>query len=201
MANNCSPNEYFDFLLQTCKRCFLRCSKAPPPACRAYCSKPDPEKSELETAVNELGQGVWIMIWVAVFLVAMVFSVTLLLRVFQKNKSRQDFYKNTEADKQKRAAVGSEGDSLFRVTMETGPPARKFGAVEAPALGEVIVTRNEANPHDGDITAPYPSCLPVPATEEGATILVTTKTAQFCSCALDSTGGTVLGVWGSIFTA
>ncbi|MGH0129646.1 UNVERIFIED_CONTAM: hypothetical protein FKN15_048351 [Acipenser sinensis] len=158
-----------------------------------FCGTADPEKSELETAVNELGQGVWIMIWVAVFLVAMVFSVTLLLRVFQKNKSRQDFYKNTEADKQKRAAVGSEGDSLFRVTMETGSPARKFGAVEAPALDEVIVTRNEANPHDGDITAPYPSCLPVPATEEGATILVTTKTAQFCSCALDSTGGTVLG--------
>ncbi|KAK6481796.1 tumor necrosis factor receptor superfamily member 17-like isoform X1 [Huso huso] len=188
MANKCSPNDYFDSLLETCNHCFLRCFKAPPPACREYCSKPDPEKSELETVVNQSGQGVWTLIWVAVFLVAMVFSITLLRLVLQKKKSGQDFYNKTEADKQKWGAVGSEGDNLFRVAMETGPPERAFETAEAPALGEVIVTPNEATPHDGDITALYPPCLPVPATEEGATILVTTKTAPFCSCALDSTG-------------
>ncbi|KAK1162817.1 tumor necrosis factor receptor superfamily member 17-like isoform X1 [Acipenser oxyrinchus oxyrinchus] len=168
MANKCSPNDYFDSLLETCNHCFLRCFKAPPPACREYCSKPDPEKSELEAVVNQPGQGVWTLIWVAVFLVAMVFSITLLRLVLQKKKSGQDFYNKTEADKQKWTAVGSEGDNLFRVAMETGP--------------------NEATPHNGDITTLYPPCLPVPATEEGATILVTTKTAHFCSCALDSTG-------------
>ncbi|MGH0130125.1 UNVERIFIED_CONTAM: hypothetical protein FKN15_041176 [Acipenser sinensis] len=39
-----------------------------------------------------------------------------------------------EADKQKWGAVGSEGDNLFRVAMETGPPERAFEAAEAPAL-------------------------------------------------------------------
>ncbi|XP_066545255.1 tumor necrosis factor receptor superfamily member 17 [Amia ocellicauda] len=178
MANiKCSQNSYYDKLVESCQPCHLRCYKRAPSDCTSYC------KTLADRSVSE-SHIVWIILGVLLFLSALTFTLTLALRTLRKNKSKH-LPKNTDV------STGPE--------QENKRDAHCKDTRVSELLDEVIVNnweeeRNNSGPQ-------YTSCFPVPATEEGATILVTAKTAQLWNYALDSNGDPVLGLWQSVFTA
>ncbi|XP_015215688.2 tumor necrosis factor receptor superfamily member 17 [Lepisosteus oculatus] len=166
--HKCSPNDYYDKLMETCKPCYLRCSKAPPSVCLTYC------KQSVET--------VWIILGAFLLLGAVGVILTVSLQKLWKRRSSR-YPQNTGGDPEKTADAG-RADSA----RETGLPD---GLVPTPGDTDRRGTTADLQ---------RISALPLPATEEGATLLVTAKTTQLSSYPWDGPRD-VVGLRRSVFTA
>ncbi|KAM4819866.1 tumor necrosis factor receptor superfamily member 17 [Thomomys bottae] len=168
MAQQCFQSEYFDNLLYTCKPCHLRCSKAPPATCQPYCNASMTDSAKDSNAV----------LWTCLSLSLIVFLAGFMLMFLLKkmsSKPLEEEFKNTgsvlldvaEADLNSKP----RDDAIF---------PRSLGyTVEECTCEECTRSKAKADSDHG---------FPLPATEEGATALVTTKTDGDC-WSLSSTAG------------
>ncbi|KAL0983960.1 hypothetical protein UPYG_G00135240 [Umbra pygmaea] len=156
----CGPGQYYDGLVEECKHCHLRCN-SPPRICTTYCIK-----SSESTSPEPLNIRL-ILVWLFVLLCAFT-TLLLLLQVLRK-KSCRLFPMN----------------KVFQ--LNDGCPGTERLADDVPEKTMVIMGQESTMSRAEDVVfleATYsqtPDCnssLPVPSTEEGTTILVTTKTVQ-----------------------
>ncbi|CAH6786805.1 tumor necrosis factor receptor superfamily member 17 [Phodopus roborovskii] len=157
MARQCLHSEYFDSLLHACKPCRLRCSNPPVP-CQPYCNP----------SVTGSMKGMHIVLWTFLGLTLIVslalFALTFLLRKM-----------NSEALKDKLQNPGSipldkaNTDLMHSRVDDVRVLPRSLEYTVEDCTCEDCVNSNPKVDH----------FFPLPAMEEGATILVTTKTGDY----------------------
>ncbi|XP_023676566.1 tumor necrosis factor receptor superfamily member 17 [Paramormyrops kingsleyae] len=153
--SRCAKDSYYDGLLEKCKPCYLRCSSSPPISCTEYCTKPS------DSPVLE-NNNVWVI--VVVFLLLNAFTTMILIvQVLRKKKCRQVSLKtgfNQDQVEDFRSREVSDAEKQIEIIND--------GCV---TNGNPVLKEKKNDSH-------YNSSLPLPSTEEGTTILVTTKTTQ-----------------------
>lgn len=161
MAQQCSPNEYFDGLLNVCKPCHLRCPNTPPLRCQRYCS-----------AMKGTNAILWTCLGLSLLMSLTLFILMFLLRKMRSEPLKDEF-KSTESALQNEA----NADLDSRKDSRTGAEillSRGLGyTVEECTCEDCVKSKAKV---DSD------HFFPLPAMEEGATILVTTKTNEYCNC-------------------
>ncbi|XP_059125104.1 tumor necrosis factor receptor superfamily member 17 [Peromyscus eremicus] len=159
MAQQCFHSEYFDSLLHACKPCHLRCSNPPVP-CQPYCNP----------SVTGSMKGTHIVLWTFLGLTLIV-SLALFTLMFLLRKM------NSEALKGK---LQNSGSILLD---KASTDLRKSRADDVRILpGSLEYTVEECTCEDCVKSNPKVDSdhfFPLPAMEEGATILVTTKTSDY----------------------
>ncbi|KAM8779720.1 tumor necrosis factor receptor superfamily member 17 [Rhynchonycteris naso] len=159
MAQQCIQNEYFDRLLNACKPCHLRCSNTPPLICQRYC-----------TAMKRTNAILWTCLGLSLLVSLTVFVLMFLLRKM-----------SSEPLKDELKSTGSAIQNEANADLDDRKDSR---------IGEKILSRNleytveECTCEDcarsqSEVDSDH--FFPLPAMEEGATILVTTKTNDYCS--------------------
>ncbi|XP_043379174.1 tumor necrosis factor receptor superfamily member 17 [Chelonia mydas] len=168
MAQHCFKNEYFDSLLQSCIPCHLRCSSKPPFSCQSYCN-------ESTTGQIKVSDGIlWIGLGIGVILTFTVFILMVLFKRRHPKQSKEEL-KNTES--------AMELNVILKADIETSVNADIIGD---SLQSEASLTYSEEECPCGDcglvkLQTGFDTSFPLPATEEGATVLVTTKTSEYCS--------------------
>uniref|UniRef100_A0A0D9R773 Tumor necrosis factor receptor superfamily member 17 n=2 Tax=Cercopithecinae TaxID=9528 RepID=A0A0D9R773_CHLSB len=164
MARQCSQNEYFDSLLHDCKPCQLRCSSTPPLTCQRYCN------ASMTNSVKGMNAILWTCLGLSLIISLAVFVLTFLLRKMSSEPLKDEF-KNTESGS---GLLGIANIDLekSRTGDETVLPRGLEYTVEECTCEDCIKNKPKV---DSD------HCFPLPAMEEGATILVTTKTKDYCN--------------------
>ncbi|XP_053327962.1 tumor necrosis factor receptor superfamily member 17 [Spea bombifrons] len=163
MANNCFQNHYYDILIQSCKPCLLRCRASPPPPCQSYCAtnSDDPEKSTSWV--------IWFLLAFFLVLLPTLFLLTIVLRNKLKktneNKHGGCFGKTNDKDK------NELGTKIKDAVLESAPANEIRRAMWQNEEVEIHVCDNALSDY----------LFPLPAIEEGAAILVTTKTSACCN--------------------
>ncbi|XP_067100159.1 tumor necrosis factor receptor superfamily member 17 [Osmerus mordax] len=150
----CGQGFYYDGLVEECQHCFHRCS-SPPRVCSKYCSLPSESKAPENLNVR------LILVWLFVFM--LVFCTLILLLQMLRKKSCRLFLKNKVSKPEgahQCSDVDGRPDSAEQRKDVDGNSVRSWRRVE-------VDSQTQCN-----------SSLPVPSTEEGVTILVTTKTVQ-----------------------
>ncbi|XP_031218744.1 tumor necrosis factor receptor superfamily member 17 isoform X2 [Mastomys coucha] len=174
MAQQCFHSEYFDSLLHACKPCHLRCSNPPAP-CQPYC---DPS---MTSSVRRMDTVLWIFLGLTLVLSLALFTLSILLRKM-----------NPEALKDKPQSPGSiqlaQGDTELTRSRagdeRTLPRSLEYTVEEC--ICEDCVTSNPKGDSD--------HFFPLPAMEEGATILVTTKTSDYGNSSVPTALQSVMGM-------
>nr|XP_042717575.1 tumor necrosis factor receptor superfamily member 17 [Chrysemys picta bellii] len=165
MAQHCFKNEYFDSLLQSCIPCHLRCSSKPPFSCQSYCN---------ESQVKVSDAILWIGLGIGVILTFTVFILMVLFKMRHPKQSKEEL-KNTES------AV--ELNVILKADIETSVNTDIIGdSLQSEA--SLMYSVEECTCGDCDLVklqTGFDTSFPLPATEEGATVLVTTKTSEYCS--------------------
>ncbi|MEE6497576.1 hypothetical protein FKM82_002775 [Ascaphus truei] len=171
MAIHCIAHEYYDALLQSCQSCLLRCMKPPPLPCRSYCAAMQGGAGPGTEPTNDSNWILWFFLALGCVLTPTIFLLTLVLRK-QWKKSRN----NTEA-----------GDSLTEAGVE---PKNTCGKAVLESNASTDIIRQQTSQRNAEVKdcvcqvcdQPLSDYLfPLPAVEEGAAILVTTKTSAFCN--------------------
>ncbi|XP_043416448.1 tumor necrosis factor receptor superfamily member 17 [Prionailurus viverrinus] len=160
MAQPCFQNEYFDRLLNVCKPCHLRCLNTPPSPCQRYCS-----------AMKGTNTILWTCLGLSLTVSLTVFVLMFLLRKMRSEPSK-DAFKNTGS------ALRNEAEADQRESRES-----RTGAKVLLSRG-LEYTVEECTCEDcvkNKSTVDSDHSFPLPAMEEGATILVTTKTNDYCN--------------------
>ncbi|XP_019570715.2 tumor necrosis factor receptor superfamily member 17 [Rhinolophus sinicus] len=160
MAQQCSsPNQYFDGLLKACKPCHLRCPNGPP-TCQRYC--------------NNTMKGTNVILWTCLGLSLLV-SLTLFILMFllskMKSEPLKDEFKSTESALQNQANADRDARKESSTGVEILLPRGLEYTVEECTCEDCVKSKPKV---DSD------HLFPLPAMEEGATILVTTKTNEYC---------------------
>ncbi|XP_016048680.1 tumor necrosis factor receptor superfamily member 17 [Erinaceus europaeus] len=156
MAQQCFPNEYFDSLLSACKACDLRCSGTPPQTCQRHCNS--------TRGTNTL---LWTCLGLSLTVSLTVFVLMILMKM--KYEPRRDAFQNTGSVLQNEPKADLEaGRAGAEMFLSRGLEY----TVEECTCEDCIRSKAKA---DSD------HFFPLPAMEEGATILVTTKTNDYCS--------------------
>ncbi|XP_045398578.1 tumor necrosis factor receptor superfamily member 17 [Lemur catta] len=162
MAPQCFQNEYFDSLLHACKPCHLRCSNTPPLICQRYCD------ASVTDSVKGTNAILWTCLGVSLTVSLAIFVLTFLLRKTSSEPSKDEF-KNT-------GSVLLDMANAELDHSKTGneiPLPRGLGyTVEECTCEDCVKSKPKV---DSD------HFFPLPAMEEGATILVTTKTNDYCN--------------------
>nr|XP_012639958.1 tumor necrosis factor receptor superfamily member 17 [Microcebus murinus]XP_012639964.1 tumor necrosis factor receptor superfamily member 17 [Microcebus murinus] len=172
MARQCFQNEYFDSLLHACKPCHLRCPSTPPVICQRFCN------ASVTNSVKGTNAILWTCLGLSLTVSLAIFVLMFLLRKMNSEPSKDEF-KNT-------------GSVLLDVA-NADPEHNKTGDGMALPRG-LGYTVEECICEDCVKSKPKVDSdhfFPLPAMEEGATILVTTKTNDYCSslsAALSVTG-------------
>ncbi|XP_073398998.1 tumor necrosis factor receptor superfamily member 17 isoform X1 [Dendrobates tinctorius] len=157
MGERCPTSQYYDGLLQNCQSCRLRCPK-PPEVCVKFnpCSRPD--NPLVASNTNYI---IWLVL-VLVVVVSVVLIVTLMLH------------------RKRKLHAGSLGEVCGKITTKSslkGVDLEQASSEEIKkpvAENEDIVIPGGYNIY-GNALSDY--LFPLPAVEEGAAILVTTKTS------------------------
>ncbi|XP_072275093.1 tumor necrosis factor receptor superfamily member 17 [Pyxicephalus adspersus] len=150
MASRCVTNEYFDSLLLSCKPCHLRCPKIP-----RECKNPCPGVSG--TAIHDIPCIIWILLVMLVLLISIVSLGTIILHRSRKRKLHRD-------------SLQIASECIIKNT------DKERNSVESACNGvKILVVENEEEQTVGIGLSDY--LFPLPAVEEGAAILVTTKTS------------------------
>ncbi|KAL2078176.1 hypothetical protein ACEWY4_025861 [Coilia grayii] len=159
----CASNQYYDTLSEECESCVLRCS-SPPSVCTAFCTKPEP----IESPGNNIR-----LVLVILFVFLGVFVAVSLILQFLRRKT-------------------CKADSKHKVPCqeEAGPTVLQE-ALDIPGIGSNLVEICQAH-QEGQSEVTPNSSLPLPSTEEGTTVLVTTKTGQSYSCRAQNTDHTAV---------
>ncbi|XP_048869827.1 tumor necrosis factor receptor superfamily member 17 [Brienomyrus brachyistius] len=152
--SKCAKNSYYDGLLEKCKPCYLRCSSSPPISCTEYCTKPS------DSPVPE-NNNVWVIVLVFLLLNAFT-TMILIVQVLRKKKCRQVSLKTGFNQDQVEDFSGKVLDAEKQIEIKNDGCVTTGYSVQKEK-------KNDSN---------YNSSLPLPSTEEGTTILVTTKTTQ-----------------------
>ncbi|XP_060220180.1 tumor necrosis factor receptor superfamily member 17 [Meriones unguiculatus] len=156
MAQQCFHSEYFDSLLHACKPCHLRCSNPPVP-CQPYCNP------SITSSVKGTYTDLWTFLGLTLIVSLALFTLTLLLRKM-----------NSEALKDKLQNPGS----VLLDKANTDSTERRAGDERIPPQS-LEYTVEECSCEDcvkSNLNVDSDHFFPLPAIEEGATILVTTKT-------------------------
>ncbi|KAM6113898.1 tumor necrosis factor receptor superfamily member 17 [Pterocles gutturalis] len=156
----CPKNEYFDNLVLSCKPCHLRCSSTPPPSCENYCDKSTDSSGVLWIC---LGIGVILML---TLLILMVFFKWKHLKQLKNPLKNTDFSVEPNNILKTESGVSTEG---IRHSLQSET---------------LMYSVEECTCSDCGFVEPQAGCetsFPLPATEEGATVLVTTKSFDYCS--------------------
>ncbi|XP_021093169.1 tumor necrosis factor receptor superfamily member 17 isoform X2 [Heterocephalus glaber] len=162
MAQQCFQNEYFDSLLRACKPCHLRCSNTPPLPCQRYCN------ASMATSMKGTNAILWTCLGLGLTVSLAVFALLFLLRKMSSEPLKDEF-KNTESDLLD-AVVNAELDN-GKTDDEIVLPRSLGYTVEECICEDCVKSKLKV---DSD------HFFPLPAMEEGATILVTTKTNDYC---------------------
>ncbi|NXE96465.1 TNR17 factor, partial [Menura novaehollandiae] len=165
----CPKNEYFDNLLLSCKPCHLRCSSTPPPSCENYC-----EKSKYISAIlcTDSSGILWICLGLGVILILTLFTLMVLFK-WKHLKQRKEKLENTDSSVEMNNILKANTES--RVNTEE---------IRHTLQSETLMySVEECTCSDCGLVKSQTACetsFPLPATEERATVLVTTKSFDYC---------------------
>ncbi|XP_059717663.1 tumor necrosis factor receptor superfamily member 17 isoform X1 [Haemorhous mexicanus] len=156
----CPKNEYFDNLLLSCTPCHLRCSSAPPPSCENYC-----EKSTDSSGI------LWICLGIGLILIFTLFTLMVLFK-WKHLKQLKEKLENKDSSVEPSNNLKAETESSVNTEeiRHTVPSETLMYSVE------------ECTCSDCGLVKPQTGCetsFPLPATEERATVLVTTKSFDY----------------------
>ncbi|XP_039741301.1 tumor necrosis factor receptor superfamily member 17 isoform X2 [Pteropus medius] len=159
MAQQCIQDDYFDKLLNACTPCHLRCSNSPPLTCQHYCN-----------AMKRTNTILWTCLGLSLLVSLTLFVLMFLLRKM-RSEPLKDEIKSTGSALQNEANADLEN----RKDSGTGAEVLSRGleyTVEECTCEDCVKSKLKV---DSD------HFFPLPAMEEGATILVTTKTNGYCN--------------------
>uniref|UniRef100_A0A7M4E7L1 TNF receptor superfamily member 17 n=2 Tax=Crocodylus porosus TaxID=8502 RepID=A0A7M4E7L1_CROPO len=168
MAQHCFQNEYFDSLLQSCKPCHLRCSSKPPFSCQNYCNKSAADPVKLSHGI------IWICLGIGILLTFAVFVLMVLFKRRYSNPSKEEL-KSTESSVKLNIILQTDTESCVNAD-GIGETLQSESSLMYSVQECTCVDYNLVKPQTG-----FDTSFPLPATEEGATVLVTTKTSDCCS--------------------
>ncbi|XP_052052994.1 tumor necrosis factor receptor superfamily member 17 isoform X2 [Apodemus sylvaticus] len=177
MAHRCFRSEYFDSLLHACKPCHLRCSNPPVP-CQPYC---DPS---MASSVRETYTVLWIFLGLTLALSLALFTLSFLLRKM-----------NPEMLKDKPQSPG-QLDGSVQMDKAIDELTRSRAGEQRTLPRSLEYTVEECTCEDCVKSSSYGDSdhfFPLPAMEEGATILVTTKTGDYSKSSVPSALQSVMG--------
>uniref|UniRef100_U3I933 TNF receptor superfamily member 17 n=1 Tax=Anas platyrhynchos platyrhynchos TaxID=8840 RepID=U3I933_ANAPP len=163
---HCPENEYFDNLVLSCKPCHLRCSGTPPPSCENYC-----DKSKLNS-IKDI-YILWICLGFGVILMLTLFTLMVLFK-WKHLKQLKEKLKNTGAS--------VELNDVLKANTESS--VQTDGIRHSLQSETLMYSVEECTCSDCGLVKPQTGCetsFPLPATEEGATVLVTTKSFDYCN--------------------
>ncbi|KAF6127830.1 TNF receptor superfamily member 17 [Phyllostomus discolor] len=170
MAHQCLKNEYFDSLLNACISCYLRCFSITPAICENYCNSVHYLSDISFNSVKGSSTILWTCFGLSVLLSLTVFVLVFLLRK-RRSPPLKDEFKSTGSALQKEANADMDGRKDSRTGEEILPRSLEY-TVEECTCEDCA----KSQPHiDSD------HFFPLPAMEEGATVLVTTKTNDYCN--------------------
>ncbi|XP_036924890.1 tumor necrosis factor receptor superfamily member 17 [Sturnira hondurensis] len=159
MAQQCLQYEYFDRLLNACVPCHLRCSNTPPLTCQHHCNE-----------VKGTNAILWTCLGLSLLVSLTVFVLMFLVRKMRSAPLKEEF-KSTGSALQKEANAGMDGRKDSRTGEEILPRSLEYTVEECTCEDCAKSQPNIDSDH----------FFPLPAMEEGATILVTTKTNDYCN--------------------
>ncbi|KAJ8284006.1 hypothetical protein COCON_G00028560 [Conger conger] len=157
--SKCTQNNFYDGLLEKCMPCQLRCSN-PPISCTTYCMRPAVKPNSNSSSVPE-NNNLWLILLFS--LLCAFTTLTLLIQMLRKRNCQPFLRKKGRHQKQ---GEDSEHDRDLEESKEMD------------VAHDRTMVSEESEPKYNDT---YNSSLPLPSTEEGTTILVTTKTARTCN--------------------
>ncbi|XP_036427661.1 tumor necrosis factor receptor superfamily member 17 [Colossoma macropomum] len=169
--SKCAKNYYYDGLLEDCRHCSIRCN-SPPTICTTFCRPTSTSGNEARENQNVRT----VLIVLFVFLGACT-TLTLILQVIRRKACKHVPF----AKAQKQDSSESERSSDATEQSEDADGS-------AAANGAADIEKGISPAH-------YNSNLPLPSTEEGTTVLVTTKTVQMYNCSTHYTQGVTSGIW------
>ncbi|XP_051487709.1 tumor necrosis factor receptor superfamily member 17 [Apus apus] len=159
---HCPQDEYFDNLLLSCTPCHLRCSSTPPPLCENYCDKSADSSGVL-----------WICLGLGVIIVLTLFTLMVLFK-WKHLKLLKENLKNTDSS--------LELHNILKANTESSMNTE--GIRHSLQSETLMYSVEECTCSDCGLVKPQTGCetlFPLPATEEGATVLVTTKSFDYCN--------------------
>ncbi|XP_008064427.1 tumor necrosis factor receptor superfamily member 17 [Carlito syrichta] len=162
MTQQCFQNEYFDSLLHTCKPCQLRCANTPPLICQQYCN------ASLPNSMKGTNVILWTCLGLSLTVSLAVFMLMFLLRKM-----------NSEPLKDELKSTGSVLPGMANADFDNSNTGDKN--ILQRGLGYTV---EECTCEDCTTSKPKMDSdhfFPLPVMEEGATILVTTKTKDYCN--------------------
>ncbi|NXY52590.1 TNR17 factor, partial [Callaeas wilsoni] len=161
----CPKNEYFDNLLLSCTPCHLWCSSAPPPSCENYC-----EKSKYISATL-CGGILWICLGLGGILILTLFTLMVLFK-WKHLKQLKEKLENTDSSVEPKNILQAKTESSVNTEeiRHTLPSETLMYSVEECTCSDCGLVK----PQTG-----YETSFPLPATEERATVLVTTKSFDY----------------------
>ncbi|XP_048408720.1 tumor necrosis factor receptor superfamily member 17-like [Stegostoma tigrinum] len=184
MAPACSKSFYYDELIGGCEPCKLRCNnlQTRPSVCQEDICLEIPESS-MSIWNNEMIRNSWVFIGLLPLLITVLFVFAFVLRKLRQRKS-STLFKSTEVTFDSNAiASGFKEHTLAKDAPRFSPERNQQS--EQCGEGEVTNCTSQGNEKKMLVAGTQENCdcdasLPLPATEEGATILVTTKTVEWC---------------------
>ncbi|XP_016346464.1 tumor necrosis factor receptor superfamily member 17-like [Sinocyclocheilus anshuiensis] len=148
----CAKNYYYDGLLEECQHCSIRCN-SPPNICKTFCT------SIPENEV-EKNQNIYLILIVFFVFLGAFTALTIILRVIRRKTCKPII--NKVIGQEQKTSDSERGSNVTEQSEDTDE-----ATTDLP---------------DGLNQHHYNSSLPLPSTEEGTTILVTTKTVQAYHC-------------------
>ncbi|XP_017922921.1 tumor necrosis factor receptor superfamily member 17 [Manacus vitellinus] len=161
----CPKNEYFDHLLLSCTPCHLRCASSPPPSCENYC-----EQSTDSSGI------LWICLGLGVILMLTLFTLMVLFKRKRLKQSKEKL-ENTDSSVELNNILKANTDSSVNTE-------EMRHTLQSETL---MYSVEECTCSDCGLVKPQTGCetsFPLPATEERATVLVTTKSFDYCNYVL-----------------
>eukprot|EP00062_Callorhinchus_milii_P009099 gi/632952729/ref/XP_007892010.1/ PREDICTED: tumor necrosis factor receptor superfamily member 17 [Callorhinchus milii] len=188
MAGPCAKNSYFDQLTSACELCELRCSnlQSQPAACKGFTCN-----SAAVSSTPTLGDETAKIFWIIIALLPLLsVTVLLLIVVIQKLHQQKESaaFKSTEITVDRNIIVASivENGLAEEVTDDVQEyPTERIRQSEKFLQSNATNCTSPENQmkdfiHSTQSSGGYDATFPLPATEEGSTVLVTTKTMEWC---------------------
>ncbi|NXF77590.1 TNR17 factor, partial [Sclerurus mexicanus] len=157
----CPKNEYFDHLLLSCTPCHLRCSSSPPPACESSCDQ----------SADSNG-----ILWICLGLGVILMLALCLLMVFFKRKHLKQLKEKLE-----NTDSSVKLNNILKANTESSVNTEEI--IHTLQRETLMYSVEECTCSDCGLVKPQTGCetsFPLPATEERATVLVTTKSFDYC---------------------
>ncbi|XP_029433092.1 tumor necrosis factor receptor superfamily member 17 [Rhinatrema bivittatum] len=138
----------------------------------------------------------WICLGAVLLLTLTVFILTVLLRKLHPKVSKDELWQTENGPDPKVCKLDTENSGNKDVAIQLPPGTECVG--QAAVMCEAGMEESAHEVCSSPKLQPSPDAqFPLPATEEGATVLVTTKTSDFCSYRPGVLGDTFVEIWKS----